>query len=489
MKTIDSITGRGKRFLILGILALLFINCNHEKTPDPTPPTPPVTPPAKNEVDFWLTNGDETVKLQKQNTILAFAGNSNQYPTIEVDDNSTFQTIDGFGFTLTGGSAEVINSLSASVKQALLQELFGVGENDISISYLRISIGASDLNENPFTYDDMAAGQTDGNLDNFSLAPDMTNVIPLLKEILAINPDIKILGSPWSAPVWMKDNNSFTGGSLQPQYYEAYAGYFVKYIHEMKALDINIDAITPQNEPLNPANNPSMYMTASQQADFIKNHLGPAFKKANITTKIIIYDHNCDKPEYPISILNDADARPYINGSAFHLYGGDISALSSVHSAYPDKDLYFTEQWTAATGSFAGDLKWHLKNVIIGSMLNWSRNALEWNLANNGYYGPHTAGGCDACKGAITVQSTSSFNRNVSYYIIAHASKFVPSGSTRISSSVTGNLSNVAFKTPTGKKVLIVENDGDNKSTFNIKFNGKWITSSLNGGSVGTYVW
>jgi len=489
MKTMNDITKRGKRFFILGMLAVLFINCNHEKTPDLTPPAPPVNPPAKNEVDFWLTNGDESVKLQKQNSILAFGTNANQYPTIEVDEKVTNQTIDGFGYTLTGGSAEVINSLATSVKQALLQELFGTGENAISISYLRISIGASDLNESPFTYDDMPMGQSDVNLNNFSLTPDMTNVIPLLKEILAINPNIKILGSPWSAPIWMKDTNSFVGGSLQPQYYEAYAQYFVKYIQQMKAQGITIDAITPQNEPLNPANNPSMYMTAAQEANFIKNHLGPAFKNANINTKIIIYDHNCDKPDYPISILNDADARPFINGSAFHLYGGDISALSTVHAAYPDKDLYFTEQWTAANGSFAGDLKWHVKNVIIGSMLNWSKNALEWNLANNGYYGPHTTGGCDACKGAITVVSSSSFNRNVSYYIVAHVSKFVPAGSVRISSSVTGILSNAAFKTPAGKKVLVVENDGDTKSTFNIKFNGKWITTSLNGGSVGTFVW
>jgi glucosylceramidase len=456
---------------------------------EPTPPDPPVTPPAKNEVDFWLTNGDETVKLQKQTTILAFGTQASQYPTITVDENTTFQTVDGFGYTLTGGSAEVINSLAASQKQALLKELFGSGDNSISISYLRISIGASDLNQSPFTYDDMPSGQTDEDLTNFSLAPDMTNVIPLLKEILAINPNIKILGSPWSAPVWMKDNNSFVGGSLQPKYYEVYAQYFVKYIQEMKAAGITIDAITPQNEPLNPANNPSMYMTASQQAEFIKNDLGPAFNKANIATKIIIYDHNCDKPEYPISVLNDAAARTFINGSAFHLYAGEISALSTVNSAYPDKALYFTEQYTASTGSFGGDLKWHLKNVIIGSMRNWSRNALEWNLANNGYFGPHTDGGCDVCKGAITVQSSSSFTRNVGYYIVAHISKFVPPGSVRISSSITGDLNNVAFKTPTGKKVLVVENDGSTKSTFNIKFDNKWTTTSLNAGSVGTYVW
>ncbi|MDB5211941.1 MAG: glucosylceramidase [Sediminibacterium sp.] len=493
MKTNNNLVTSSKRLIITGVLPLFFfllINCS-SKSVDPTPtPTPPVPPPVvNNEMDFWLTKSDETVKLQKQSTVLAFGTPVNQYLNIDVDENSSFQSVDGFGYTLTGGSAEVINSLIASKKQELLQELFGSSASSIGVSYLRISIGASDLNASPFTYDDMPAGQTDVALANFSLAPDMTNVIPLLKEILAINPNIKILGSPWSPPVWMKDNNSFTGGSLQTKYYAAYAQYFVKYIQLMKAQGITIDAITPQNEPLHPGNNPSMLMLAPQQADFIKNNLGPAFQAANITTKIIIYDHNCDKPEYPISILDDAAAKTFINGSAFHLYAGDISALSTVRNAHPDKALYFTEQWTSSTGNFGGDLKWHLKNVVIGSMRNWSRNALEWNLANNSAFGPHTAGGCDACKGAITIDNNSNFTRNVGYYIIAHAAKFVPQGSIRISSTTAGNLNNVAFKTPEGKKVLIVENDGSSSQLFNIKYNGRWIAISLEAGSVGTFTW
>lgn len=489
MKTINWLTTNGKLFCIGGLLSLFCAACNHEKLPQPAPPSPPVTPPSSNEVDFWLTKGDESVKFQKQNTVLAFGTRQNQYPAIEVDENTTFQTIDGFGYTLTGGSAQVINSLAPNEKQSLLRELFDSSGNSINVSYLRISIGASDLNEAPFSYDDMAAGQTDEQLLNFSLAPDTANLIPLLREIIAINPNIKILASPWSAPVWMKDNNSFVGGSLEQKYYAVYAEYFVKYINAMKARGITIDAITPQNEPLNPSNNPSMYMTAMEQAAFIKNNLGPAFQAANLSTKIIIYDHNCDKPDYPLTVLNDAAASAFIDGSAFHLYAGDISAMSTVHTARPDKALYFTEQYTPSNGSFSGDLKWHLKNVIIGSMRNWSKNALEWNLANNGYFGPHTDGGCDVCKGAITVQSGSSFSRNVSYYIIAHISKFVLPGSVRISSNITGNLNNAAFKTPLGKKVLVVENDGDTKSAFNIKFNGKWITTSLDAGSVGTYEW
>jgi len=475
-----------KKYLLIFFFVGILLGC---KQADDTQTPPPNPPQVTNEVDCWLTKGDQSVKLQKQPGVLGFGTAVNGYPNIEVDESTAFQTIDGFGFTLTGGSAQVINQLNASVKQELLQELFGTNSNSISISYLRLSIGASDLNSTAFTYDDMPAGQTDINLNNFSLSPDMGSLIPLLKEILMINPSIKIIASPWSAPVWMKDNGSFIGGSLQTQYYAVYANYLVKYIQKMKLEGITIDAITPQNEPLHPGNEPSMLMTAIQQADFVKNYLGPAFQAASPATKIVIYDHNCDKPEYPLAILNDPAAKPFVNGSAFHLYAGDISALSTVHNAHPDKHIYFTEQYTASNGNFGSDLKWHVKNVIIGSMRNWSKNALEWNLANDAAFGPHTPGGCSTCKGAVTVESSSLFTRNVGYYIIAHASRFVPYGSVRIASSMSGNLYNAAFKTPSGKKVLIVENDGNAAELFNIKYNGKWVSTSLDAGAVATYIW
>lgn len=437
-------------------------------------------------VSSWVTKGDRSALLQKQ-TDIYFGKSNNSDSFIDVDSSQVFQTIDGFGYALTGGSAYLINRLSAATRASLLQELFGTGANSIGVSYLRISIGASDLNASVFSYDDLPAGQTDVNLDHFSLSQDTLDLIPVLKEILAINPNIKILGSPWSPPLWMKDNGNSVGGSLQTQYYNVYANYFVKYIQAMKEKAITINAITLQNEPEYGGNNPSMLMTASQEADFIKNNLGPAFQNASINTKIIIYDHNCDHPNYPISVLNDAAARPFVDGSAFHLYAGDISALTTVHNAYPDKNLYFTEQWTGANENFNDNLKWHVKNVIIGTVRNWGKVALEWNLASDANYNPHTQGGCTECKGAITLDG--SVNRNVSYYIVAHASKFVPPGSVRIGSNITGSLYNAAFKTPDGKKVLIVENDGASAVSFNIRFNGQWATTSLPAGAVGTYIW
>lgn len=454
-------------------------------TSSPTPEPPKPTP--TNDVEVWLTKGDQSVKLQKQNTILGFTANSNSYQNIQIDESQTYQTVDGFGYTLTGGSVEVINSLTAARKQELLQELFGSNANSISISYLRLSIGASDLNSSVFSYNDLPAGETDPTLSKFSLEKDRP-LIDLLKQILAINPNIKIMATPWSAPLWMKDNGRSVGGSLKEEYYGVYAQYFVKYITAMKNEGITIDAITPQNEPLHGGNNPSMVMTASQQANFIKNNLGPAFKTANISTKIVAYDHNCDRPDYPITVLSDKDANPYTDGSAFHLYGGDISALGDIKATFPTKNVYFTEQWTSSTGDFGGDLKWHLKNVVIGSMRNWSKIALEWNLANNSQFKPHTEGGCTMCKGAITINSSENFERNVGYYIIAHASKFVPQNSVRIASSQSGNLNNVAFKRADGKIVLIVENDGGAPETFNIKINGKVATTSLDAGAVATYI-
>jgi glucosylceramidase len=440
----------------------------------------------EDQIQSWLTKGDESVKLQ-QKLPLVFVNTTNNFQNIEIDDTQKFQYVDGFGYTLTGGSVEVINRLSPSKRKALLHELFGKDENSISVSYLRLSIGASDLDGEVFSYDDLPQGQTDPTLSKFSLARDK-DLIAMLKEILAINPKIKIIAAPWSPPVWMKDNGKSIGGSLKPEFYDVYAKYFVKYIQGMQKEGIIIDAVTPQNEPLHPGNNPSLLMVSDQQRDFIKQSLGPIFKSNNIKTKIVVYDHNCNKPEYAINILNDAEANQYIDGSAFHLYEGEISALSTVHAAFPNKNLYFTEQWTGAKGTFNEDLNWHTKNVVIGSMRNWSKIALEWNLANDNEFKPHTPGGCTECKGAITVSDKENFTRNVAYYIIAHVSKFVPSNSQRISSTQTDNLSTVAFKTPEGKTVLIVQNYSKTDENFNIKYSNKTAPVIISGSSVATYI-
>ncbi|HVW94815.1 MAG TPA: glycoside hydrolase family 30 beta sandwich domain-containing protein [Mucilaginibacter sp.] len=491
-------TARGTFVILFAATMLALCPACSKKPVNANPPSAPgggnsETPPTEvqSDVAMWLTLPDESALLAKQNEAINFGTAANSNTDIVVDTTTTYQSIDGFGFCLTGGSATVINSLPADKKDALLKELFLTDDSHIGISYLRISIGASDLSAGDFTYDDIPSG-TDENLDHFSIDREKTDLIPVLKSILALNPQIKILACPWTAPVWMKintqGNNGFTGGSLNTSYYGAYAKYFVKYIQAMQAEGITIDAVTPQNEPLNPGNNPAMVMQASEEADFVKNNLGPQLAAANLHVKIIVWDHNADRPDYPIAILNDPAANKYVDGSAFHLYNGSINALTTVHDAFPDKNLYFTEQYTPSDGGFAGDLSWHLTNLIIGAPRNWSRNVLEWNLATDASFGPHTDGGCSVCKGALTI-SGSNITRNVSYYIIAHASKFVRPGAVRIASSALTTIPNVAFKNTDGSKVLIVFNTTSGNITFNIKFNNKTASSTLPGGAAATYVW
>ena len=444
--------------------------------------------PLANDIDVWVTTSNQSALLQKQNSVLAFTESPNNYPVIDVEPSTSFQTIDGFGYTLTGGSAMLLRRMSSGARKDILRNLFGCESDNICLSYLRLSMGASDLDETVFSYNDLADGQEDLTLSRFNLANDTVNLIPSLKEIIEIQPAIKLMATPWSPPAWMKDNKSTKGGQLLPKYYDTYAAYFVKYIQAMKSHGIDIDAVTLQNEPQHGGNNPSLVMSASEQADFVKNHLGPKFKSSGIRTKIIIWDHNCDKPDFPISILNDPQAKKFVNGSAFHLYAGDISAMSQVHALHPDKDLYFTEQWTGANGNFGDDLQWHVKNVIIGSARNHSKIALEWNLANDPAYKPHTPGGCNQCKGALTIDGNV-VTKNVSYYIIAHASRWVRQGSVRIFSSELESIHNVAFLTPNGKIVMIALNDSNATTVFNIQYKGKKALTSIPAHAVVTYMW
>jgi glucosylceramidase len=440
-------------------------------------------------VELWVTTGDKLMLLQPM-VNKVHAGVQDGVEVIKVDTAKTFQTMDGFGFSLTGGSAWLLmEKLSPPKRAEILKELFTTDENGIGVSYLRISIGASDLDDHVFSYADISSGDARKDLSKFTLDEDRKYLIPVLKEILSLNPHIKIMGSPWSAPAWMKTNNHVKGGSLRKGSYANYARYFVQYIQEMKKEGITIDAVTIQNEPENPNNTPSMVMTAEEQAEFVKNHLGPAFREADIKTKIVIFDHNCDHPEYPITILNDAEAKQYVEGSAFHLYLGEISALSKVHDAHPDRSIYFTEQWTSGEGKFDGDLLWHTRELIIGAPRNWSRNVLEWNLANDPKFGPHTDdGGCTLCQGALTVDSDSVV-RNVSYYIIAHASRFVPAGSVRVGSNKPSGLPNVAYRTPEGKTVLITMNESSEEKAFSVTDGRRNFSTTIPKGSVATIVW
>jgi glucosylceramidase len=438
------------------------------------------------DAHLWLTTADRSSLFTPQPTPLHFEESTNQLPAIEVNDMELYQPIEGFGFALTGGSAQLLMRMTPEKRSALLKELFAPQGDGIHASYLRVSIGSSDMNDHVYSYDDVPPGQSDPNLKKFSLDPDRADVIPILKEILTIDPDMAILGSPWSAPAWMKTNDKVKGGHLKPEDDGAYAQYFVKYIEGMKAEGITLRAITVQNEPLNPKNTPSMAMFAAEEDAFIGKYLGPAFRDAGIRTEIQVYDHNPDVPSYALSILADPEAGKYVAGTAFHLYGGDSHEFSKVHEAYPNKNLYMTEQLIPQD---PGDIAEPVSRVLIGSTRNWTRNVLLWNLAADPQFGPHTNdGGCTVCAGAMTLDGDKAVF-NGSYYALAHFSKFVSPGSVRIGSSELEQLSTVAFLTPESKVVLVAANTGNFPTAFRIVYHGKSASTTLPPESVGTYVW
>ena len=450
--------------------------------------------PAKAQEDqdarLWLTTPDRTALVALQPGALHFSSEAGPSPVLTVDDAQRFQSIDGFGFALTGGSAQLLMRMGAAQRAVLLKELFTTGGSGIGVSYLRVSIGSSDMNERVYSYDDLPQGETDVDMAKFDLRPDRADVIPVLKEILAIEPGIKILGSPWSAPAWMKTNEDVRGGELKPEYYAAFAKYFVKYIEAMRAEGITIDAVTVENEPLNPKNTPSMVVFAKEEDTFIAQDLGPAFRKAGIRTKIQLYDHNPDVLSYPLSILGDPGASEYVDGTAFHLYGGDASLLAQVHDAYPSKNLYLTEQSVTErrSGGPLGIAE-PVRRVMIGATRNWCRNVLLWNLAADPENGPHTNnGGCTGCSGAVTLNGDS-VTKNVAYYVLEHFSQFVPPGSARVASSEMEQLASVAFLTPQHKMVLVISNTGNFEKSFAVKYRGKFFQTTLPPESVGTYVW
>ncbi len=480
------------RFLLILVLtgtALTGCKAKDDGDDNIIPPPPEDTVVAK----VYLTRGDRTKLFNTEPEIsIKTTGSTNSL--ITVDTAVTFQIIEGYGAALTGSSAYLLNrKMSTGARGSLLRDLFDP-DNGIGISYLRLTMGASDFSLSNFSYDDMPAGQTDYQLEHFSLSQDTLEVIPMAKAILAINPDITFLGSPWSPPAWMKSSGNMVGGSLKTEAYDVYGDYFIKYIQAMAGKGIPIKAVTPQNEPLyGGAAYPCMDMSANEQLNFIKDYLGPKFQAAGLNTEIIIYDHNWDRPDYPITILNDPQAKQYVAGSAFHAYAGDVSAMSQVHNAHPDKGLYFTEisggRWAT---DFSDNLMWNMRNIFIGTAKNWSKNALLWNLALDENDGPKN-NGCGDCRGVVTINSGSGVvTRNEEYYSLAHFAKFVRPGAVRVSTTASqeaSSLDAVAFMNTDKSKVLVVANYGDQYKIFTIKQDKKYMSYSIPEKSVVTIIW
>jgi glucosylceramidase len=445
-----------------------------------------------------------------------FTSTSPTAPTVVVDPSRTFQRMSGFGGAMTDSSATVLYRLSPRVRQATMRSLFDPRVGD-GLSYLRQPIGGSDFVATaPYTYDDVPSGSTDYPQRHFSIAHDEAQILPLLRQAARLNPHLQIMATPWSPPAWMKTNHSLIGGRLldQPRVYRSYALYLFKFVEAYRARGVTVNTMTVQNEPQNraPSGYPGTDMPAWQEEKVIED-LGPMLRDAGLRTKILGYDHNwsehpndvastppdetSDVNNYPQEILSSPAAR-WVSGTSYHCYYGDPSAMTTLHNEFPSKDIYLTECSGSQSGdpanTFSDTLKWHARNLIIGSPRNWAKTVINWNVALDPSGGPHV-GGCATCTGILTVGPGDQVTRNAEYYTLGHLSRFVPPGAVRIASTSfgttgwNGQVMDVAFRDPDGTTVLVAHNENDNPQAFAVREGDRSFTYTLPGGALATFTW
>jgi glucosylceramidase len=461
----------------------------------------------------WVTTPDQTMKLSDLGSVEFLPGES-ELLTISVDPSRSYQTMDGFGASITDSSAHVLHRLDRPARDAVMRRLF----RDDGLSVLRQPMGASDFVAGEFyTYDDLPPGRTDYDMSRFSIAHDRAQILPLLRQALALNPRLKVVGSPWSPPAWMKTNGSLIGGRLidQPRIYSAYARYFVEFVEAYERAGVPVYAVTVQNEPQNrnPSGYPGMDLPVAQEAKLIVA-VGRAFRAAGIDTKILGYDHNWSmhpddiastppgevpETEYPTDLLGSSAGR-FLDGTAFHCYSGDPSRQTELHRAFPDKGIWFTE----CSGShgpsdppaqvFSDTLKWHARNLVLGITRNWGKTVVNWNLALDPSGGPHN-GGCDTCTGVVTVGPGQTVTENAEYHTLGHLARFVRPGAGRIASTSfgttgwNGQIMDAAFLGRDGQVALVVHNENDAARSFAVAQGGRFFEYTLPGGALATFTW
>ena len=449
---------------------------------------------AAPKLHSWTTTGDKSQLLAAQAPSVAVAADAVAgLPVVAVDAKERHQTMVGFGAAITDASAWLIqNKLTPAQRDGLLRELYGRGEGGLGFSFTRVTIGASDFSLDHYSLDETPNGAADPALQQFSLKRPQEFVFPTVRAALKINPELKVMASPWSAPAWMKTTGSLVKGQLKPEAYPVYADFFARYIKEARKVGVPTDYLSIQNEPdFEPDNYPGMRWLPSDRAKFFGENLAPVFKREKIATKVLDWDHNWDQPQQPLTVLADAKARAFVAGVAWHCYAGQVEATETVRAAHPDKDVFFTEcsggEWAP---KFDDSFSWMVEQLIIGSTRRGARGVLMWNLALDEKFGPH-AGGCGDCRPVVTIDSTSgAITRTQEYYAFGQASRFVKPGAVRIGSPErVGDLRTVAFQNRDGGRVLLVLNTGKTPADFAIVEGGRRFKASIPARAATTFTW
>ena len=469
------------------------------------------------KVDVYQTTPDLLETLSHR-ADLHFSGKAlrDSFPLITVDDSQRFQEIDGFGASLTDSAAWLFaKKVPPNETDAAFKLLFA-RKGGIALNFLRQPVGSSDLAVTFYSFDDLCqqttkacttpAGVSDPQLEHFSLAHDQEYILPLLKKAIAVNSGMHVMLSPWSPPGWMKTSGSMLGSdpetkkasSLETEDYQAFAAYLIKTIEGYQAAGVPVWALSVQNEPLYaPPTYSGMQMEATEQAAFLGQALGPALAAAHLTPKVMVYDHNWDRPDYPETVLKDPKAGALAAGTAWHHYEGNPAVMTKNHEEFPEKDQWVTESsggtWQKGLNG-NGNVLAEEAAELIAVMRNWSRSYVLWALATDQNHGPFV-GGCDTCRGLVTIDLTAPkqprIKPELDYYVLGHASKFLLPGAVRIASNEPEDspLKDVAFRNPDGTVVLYSLNTAEKGQGLRIAFHGKEMVTQIPSGSVATFVW
>ncbi|KAA2261408.1 glucosylceramidase [Solihabitans fulvus] len=455
---------------------------------------------AGETVNVWLTTTDDsrgvhvTQGLAQQAPVAFAAGTGTGDQTITVDENTSYQQFEGGGASFTDTAAWLLNSsgaLSQATRDDTMRRLFDPNSG-IGLSFLRNPMGASDLARYSYSYDDLPAGQTDPGLDQFSIAHDLADVVPLTRQAKQLNPAIKVMATPWSAPPWMKDNGDYRLGWLRSEFYPAYAQYFVRYVQAYAAQGIPVDYVSAQNEPTCCGGYPSMNWNGAGLAYFTKNDLLPALHGAGLSSKVLALDWNWDQyAAFAAPTVDDAAIRtdPNFGGMAWHGYGGDVGEQTAVHDQYPSMNAYGTEH---SGGTWVSDQQGEDMANIVDYTRNWSRSVVKWSLAVDQNLGPHN-GGCGTCTGFVTVHNgdgrTGQVDYTVEYYTMGHLTKFVRPGAYRIASNDSSAVRNVAWRNPDGSKALIAYNASGGTQSVRVNWGDQSFSYSLPARTSATFTW
>ncbi|QUH03866.1 glucosylceramidase [Saccharopolyspora erythraea] len=455
---------------------------------------------AGEQVDIWLTTTSDgggrvvTRGLEQQTPTSFQPGNGSGGQTITVDENVQYQTFEGGGASFTDSAAWLLNSsdiVPQATREDTMRRLFDP-DSGIGLSFIRNPMGGSDLARFSYTYNDLPAGQTDPDLTRFSIAHDLADVVPLTKQALQLNPSIKVMGSPWSAPPWMKDNDDYRLGWVESQYYPALAQYFVKYVQDYAAQGVPISFVSVNNEPTCCGSYPSTMWNGSGLQYFTKNHLLPALQNAGLSTKVLALDWNWDQyGSFGAPTVDDPAIRdhPNFGGIAWHGYGGNVAQQTAVQNQYPGLPQYGSEM---SGGTWVGNQHSDDMNNIIDYTRNWGRTVTKWSLALDQNHNPHN-GGCDVCTGLVTVHNGDDrhgqVDFTVEYYTMGHLTKFVKPGAHRIESTENAAVKNVAWRNPDGSKALIAYNTTGSTQNVRVNWGDQSFTYDLPANTSATFTW